>query len=63
MFIATGGKRASVMMCDMDGKNTRILQMVQGLPISLSIHPSKNILFWADRNAGTISNINYLNTR
>nr|QYY47504.1 vitellogenin receptor-2 [Pardosa pseudoannulata] len=59
MFIAENGAQATLAMYDMDGKNKKVLNPVQGTPMSIALHPSKSVLYWADPKQGTISYINF----
>lgn len=63
MFIATIGMHPSVIKCGMDGNNRIVLHSVNGMPVSLAVHPSKTTLYWADPSSGTISSTDYNNLR
>lgn len=63
MFVATVGTQATVLMCDMNGMNKKLLHSIQGVTVSLSVHPTKSVLYWADPKGGNIFYINYLNAR
>lgn len=61
MFISTIGENPSVSMYDMNGKNEKRLDSILGSAISLAVHPSASLLYWADPKEGTITSIDYLN--
>lgn len=63
MFIATIGVHPSVIKCGMDGNNRIVLHTINGMPVSLAVHPSKTTLYWADPSSGTISYTDYENLR
>ncbi|GBM91899.1 Putative vitellogenin receptor [Araneus ventricosus] len=62
MFVSTIGRSPSVWMYDMDGKNGKVLDATAGFPIALAVHPSADLLYWADPRMGTISSIDYTNS-
>lgn len=59
MFIATVAEHSSIRKQDMDGNNEELIHSPKGLPVSLAIHPSESILYWADEKEGVISYLNY----
>ncbi|XP_035224983.1 low-density lipoprotein receptor-related protein 2-like [Stegodyphus dumicola] len=61
MFISVVGDAPSVSMYDMDGTNQRLLRKISGPAISLAVHPTRSLLFWANPKSGTIASIDYLN--
>lgn len=61
MFISTVGENPSVSMYDMNGQNGKRMDAISGSAISLAVHPSASLLYFADPKAETISSIDYLN--